>query len=129
MRASTLGSAVDFDVPCGGMALWARVDDGIDVAAWASAGEREGVLFSDSRAYDFLHRDPPFVRLGFTYHDEAELDQAVRRMARALLRTRAVRAVGSTMESARPAEHGESRDDRVNGHGSVRARRSSRSRG
>lgn len=39
----TLGDAVAFDVPAGGMALWARVAGGIDVDAWSElrpAGRR-----------------------------------------------------------------------------------------
>ena len=84
-----LGSALEFRVPDGGMGMWLRVDDSIDVAAWARAAEREGVSFRDSRAYDFFHRAQPFLRLGFTFHDEAELEEAVRRMARALARMRA----------------------------------------
>ncbi len=83
-----LGAALDFHVPEGGMALWARADEGIDVAAWARAGEREGVSFNDAASYDFHHREQPFMRLGFSYLDPAELDEAARRMARALLRTR-----------------------------------------
>jgi GntR family transcriptional regulator/MocR family aminotransferase len=83
-----LGHAVDFRPPKGGMALWARVDGAIDVAEWARAGEREGVIFCDSRRYDLLQREQPYVRLGFTYHDEAELEEAARRMARALKRMR-----------------------------------------
>lgn len=83
-----LGSAVDFRVPEGGMALWADVDDGIDVTAWARAGEREGVLFHDSRVFDFHQRDASHMRLGFSYQDTAELDEAVHRMARALARIR-----------------------------------------
>jgi hypothetical protein len=79
-----LKEAIAFSVPDGGMALWARVDDSIDVSEWARAANLEGVIFCDSRAYDFFHRDQPFVRLGFTYHDEAELAEAVRRMGRAL---------------------------------------------
>jgi GntR family transcriptional regulator/MocR family aminotransferase len=86
-----LGSALRFRVPAGGMALWAQVDEGIDAAAWARAGEREDVLFRDSRAVDFEHRDASFLRLGFSYHDAAELDEAVRRMARALIRERSAR--------------------------------------
>lgn len=88
-----LGSAIRFRLPEGGMALWAQADDGIDTAAWARAGEREGVLFRDSRAVDFDHRNGSFLRLGFSYHDEAELDEAVRRMARALIRERSARLV------------------------------------
>jgi GntR family transcriptional regulator/MocR family aminotransferase len=88
-----LGSALAFSIPEGGMALWAQVDEGIDATVWARAGEREGVLFRDSRAVDFEHRDASFLRLGFSYHDEAELDEAVRRMARALIRERSSRLV------------------------------------
>ncbi len=84
-----LGAALDFQVPEGGMALWARADEGIDVAAWSRAGEREGVAFGDASAFDFHHREQPFMRLGFSYLDTAELDEAARRMARALIRTRA----------------------------------------
>ncbi len=83
-----LGSALSFQVPDGGMAIWAGADDAIDVSAWARAGEREGVTLSDSRGYDFFHRPQPFLRLGFTYHDESELEEAVRRMSRALSRLR-----------------------------------------
>lgn len=78
-----LGSALDFQVPAGGMALWARVDNSIDLAAWAEAGAREGVGFHGARRYDFLQREQPFLRLGFSCHDEAELEEAVRRMTRA----------------------------------------------
>lgn len=83
-----LGAALDFHVPEGGMALWARADEGIDIAAWSRAGEREGVSFGDASAFDFHHREQPFTRLGFSYLDPAELDEAARRMARALIRTR-----------------------------------------
>jgi GntR family transcriptional regulator/MocR family aminotransferase len=83
-----LGSALDFRVPPGGTALWARADDAIDVVAWIEAGEREGVRFASARAYDFAQCDERFMRLGFSYHDEAELDEAVRRMARALTKAR-----------------------------------------
>jgi GntR family transcriptional regulator/MocR family aminotransferase len=79
-----LGSAVTFRVPDGGMGLWARVDDGIDVNTWAERGEHEGVRFFGAGRYHLLRRDQPFLRLGFSSHDETELDEAVRRMARAL---------------------------------------------
>ena len=86
-----LGSALAFQVPEGGMALWARADDGIDVSAWAAAGQREGVLFKDARSYDFFNREQPYMRLGFSYHDETELDESAARMARALMHVRTLR--------------------------------------
>ena len=83
-----LGSALEFRVPDGGMALWARVDEAIDVIAWESAGEREGVIFQNGRHYHFLQREQCYLRLGYSYLDETELSEAVCRMARALTRAR-----------------------------------------
>jgi GntR family transcriptional regulator/MocR family aminotransferase len=94
-----LGSAVAFRIPEGGMGLWARVDDAIDVAAWSRDGEREGVQFFDAGRYAFSQREQPFLRLGFSYHDETELDEAVRRMARALTSSQS-RNVGPTRNAA-----------------------------
>jgi len=85
-----LGNAIEFSVPQGGMALWATVDESIDVSAWSRAGEREGVVFSDARAQDFFERDTSHMRLGYSFHDEAELEEAARRMARALMRSRKI---------------------------------------
>ena len=79
-----LGGVLSFRVPDGGMALWARVDDAVDVSAWARACERLGVLICGGRVHDFFAREQPFLRLGFTYHNEDELADAARRMARAL---------------------------------------------
>jgi GntR family transcriptional regulator/MocR family aminotransferase len=87
-----LGGALEFRVPPGGTALWARADEVIGMSAWIEAGEREGVRFASARAYDFAQREEKFMRLGFSYHDEAELDEAARRMARALGKARAPNA-------------------------------------
>ena len=81
-----LGGALEFRPPAGGLALWARADDAIDLAAWIRAGEAEGVRFADARRFDFHQRDTSSLRLGYGYHDEVELDEAARRMARALKR-------------------------------------------
>ncbi|GLQ91762.1 PLP-dependent aminotransferase family protein [Dyella acidisoli] len=81
-----LGGALHFRIPDGGMGLWARVDDAIDVDRWSAEGEREGVQFFGAKRYDFHQREQPYLRLGFSYLDEAELDEAVQRMARALAR-------------------------------------------
>ena len=83
-----LGGALAFRVPDGGMALWARADDAIDVTAWQHAGEREGVLFHSAQRYAFDGSEQPYLRLGFSYLDETELGEAVHRMARALTRAR-----------------------------------------
>jgi GntR family transcriptional regulator/MocR family aminotransferase len=102
-----LGSAVHFRVPDGGMGLWMRLDDAIDVERWSVEGEREGVQFFSARRYDFHQRAQPYVRLGFSYLDEAELDDAVRRMARALAR----------MDVHTPSKPARAASARVPGHG------------
>jgi GntR family transcriptional regulator/MocR family aminotransferase len=83
-----LPGALEVRVPDGGMALWTRVDPSIDIPEWVREADREGVVLQDARAYDFHRLAQPFLRLGFTFHDEKELEEAVRRMARALTRTR-----------------------------------------
>ncbi len=76
-----LGGALTFDVPRGGLALWARVDDGIDVEAWAKRSLAKGVRFFTGRQYQPNGRALPFVRLGFGHLDEAELRTAVKRIS------------------------------------------------
>ena len=99
--ARHLGGALQFRVPDGGMALWARVDDNIDASGWQRAGEREGVIFHNGSIYDFEQRAQPFVRLGFCYLDETELAEAVRRMARALTRERTAGLGAHAVDAAR----------------------------
>ena len=108
-----LGSALHFDVPEGGMALWARADAAIDMAAWEGAGTREGVLFHNAKPYHFGQREQRCMRLAFSSLDEAELSEAVRRMARALTRARtallagpAARAPTAHIATAPPATIG-----------------------
>ena len=83
-----LRGVLTFQVPDGGMALWARIAQGIDLARWERSGEELGVIFRGARMFDVLGDEQPFLRLGFTYHDESELDDAAARMARALERIR-----------------------------------------
>jgi GntR family transcriptional regulator/MocR family aminotransferase len=78
-----LGTAVSFTVPSGGMALWARVQQGVDLAAWEQQGLLDGVAFQTGRRFTFDHRMTPYLRLGFASRTEAELKEAVRRMAKA----------------------------------------------
>ncbi|WP_437308781.1 PLP-dependent aminotransferase family protein [Sorangium sp. So ce388] len=79
-----LGGALDFRVPAGGMALWAKVDAAIDADAWAERSLERKVAFSPGRRYAFDGRKRPFLRLGFAALDEEEIREAVERMAGAL---------------------------------------------
>jgi GntR family transcriptional regulator/MocR family aminotransferase len=78
-----LGDALSFEVPRGGLALWARVNPAVDVERWAQASLEAGVRFFTGRNYDPQGQPLPFLRIGFSHLDEPELREAVRRMARA----------------------------------------------
>jgi GntR family transcriptional regulator/MocR family aminotransferase len=79
-----LGDALTFRVPEGGMAIWAHVEGDIDIDVWVRAGEELGVRFRGAGMFDYRGRVLPYLRLGFTYHNESELADAASRMARAL---------------------------------------------
>jgi len=82
--ARELGGALTFELPAGGMAIWAAVAASIDLEAWVRTAAELGVAFAGGRFYDFEARARPFTRLSFTYLGDTELVEAVRRMARAL---------------------------------------------
>src|SRR5262249_868223 len=70
--------------PSGGVGVWGR---GGAARVRGEGGLRalsSGVAFRGGRMYDFRGETQPFTRLGFTFHHERELEEAVRRMAQAL---------------------------------------------
>jgi GntR family transcriptional regulator/MocR family aminotransferase len=79
-----LGGAVRFELPPGGMTLWARVDDSIKLEAWRDRSIARGVAFSTARDFALDARPRPYIRLAYARYDEAELGDAIRRMRRAL---------------------------------------------
>jgi GntR family transcriptional regulator/MocR family aminotransferase len=78
-----LGGVIACAVPAGGMAVWARAA-GVDVAAWAARARRLGVAFRSAALYSAVGGVDDRMRLAFTFLDEHELAEAVRRMASAL---------------------------------------------
>jgi GntR family transcriptional regulator / MocR family aminotransferase len=86
-----LGSALSFDVPAGGMALWAEAHSDIDTKGWLARARQRGALFALGSSYiapelnaQKARHYARCLRLGFARYDEAELGAAVRRMASAL---------------------------------------------
>ena len=79
-----LGTALDFEVPSGGLALWAKVDPRIEVERWEEASRRRGVGFRTGRLFYLDGAPQPFVRLGFARLDAGEAEHAVKTVARAL---------------------------------------------
>lgn len=76
-----LEGVVAFEVPDGGLALWVRVLDQVDVAAWLQRAKEAGLILH-SPARHFLGPPEPCFRMGFSQVDEPELEEAVRRLHR-----------------------------------------------
>jgi len=86
-----LGSALSFDVPAGGMALWAEASPEIDTQRWLEQAPEHGVRFTLGSSYVApklsarkARHYQQFLRLGFARYDERELATAVKRLALAL---------------------------------------------
>ena len=79
-----LGSALSFEVPSGGLTLWATAVAGLDVEAWAARARGQGVVVYTARQYAYDGRVRPHLRLGFAAFDEAEITAWVKLLKRAL---------------------------------------------
>lgn len=71
-----------FAAPPGGMAVWAQAP-GVDTAAWEARGRAHGVAFQSGARFALDGGARDRLRIGFAACAEAELVEAVRRMARA----------------------------------------------
>ena len=78
-----LGSTLAFEVPRGGLALWARVAPDLDAEAWAERALARGVAVSPGGRYTLDKSPSAHLRIGFARHDPDELAQAVKLLARA----------------------------------------------
>src|SRR5262249_32582686 len=67
----------------GGLGVWGAAE-GIDVDEWAQRALAQGVAFYPGRRYAFSGEPLPCLRLSFAPLGERQIDEAVRRMARAL---------------------------------------------
>ena len=93
-----LPAALQFEVPSGGMALWARAASDIDVMAWSRAAEQVGVAFQPGQPFRWDGKPSPYLRIGYACLREEELITAVRRLQQSLkhARTGPLRAGGGT---------------------------------
>ncbi len=79
-----MGEALRFEVPTGGLAVWARVQGTLDVDAWAARALERGVSFQPGRRFSFDNAPVAGMRLGFSNYPEPELEEVARRMRAAL---------------------------------------------
>ena len=86
-RASGLASWSD---PAGGFFLWLKLRDGIDAARLRREADEEGVAIGWGAGGFFADGDgastspSSYVRLAFSYTDESQIPEGVRRLARAM---------------------------------------------
>jgi GntR family transcriptional regulator / MocR family aminotransferase len=80
----TFGDRLAFEVPNGGMALWAEVARSIDPDRWARRGLAHGVAFQPGSAFTLGHERIQGARFGYAACTESEIATAVRRLALAL---------------------------------------------
>lgn len=78
-----LGDALQFELPAGGISLWARAAPGIDVDAWAARALAQGAAFYPASRFAFDGQPRPAARLGFAALELDEIREAVKRIARA----------------------------------------------
>lgn len=81
---TTLGDALTFTVPAGGIGLWVRAADGLDMERWAARARQHGVVIVTAKSFALNRKPRPFARLGFASLDRTELVNGVRRLADAL---------------------------------------------
>jgi GntR family transcriptional regulator/MocR family aminotransferase len=79
-----LGGRVAFALPQGGMAMWLRAAEAVDVEAWERRALARGVRFAAGRRFMFEGRRSDCLRVGFAGLDERRLREAVRRMVQGL---------------------------------------------
>jgi GntR family transcriptional regulator/MocR family aminotransferase len=79
-----LADVLTFQLPAGGITLWARVADGVQIAAWQERALARGVAFVSARELSLDGKVRPYIRLAFARYTEGELSDAVRRLRRAL---------------------------------------------
>jgi DNA-binding transcriptional MocR family regulator len=79
-----LPSLVPAAIPRGGLHLWAPLPDGTDDVAIAAAAAAEGVVVFPGRPWYAAEPPGPYLRLTYAAAPPEQMDEAVRRLARAL---------------------------------------------
>jgi GntR family transcriptional regulator/MocR family aminotransferase len=78
----TFGDRLNYKVPNGGMALWARATERKDVDAWLQRALKQGVAFQPASYFAFDDRNRSYLRLGYACLNEREIAEAIKRLDR-----------------------------------------------
>lgn len=72
-----LGDAVRFQIPEGGMSVWTKFDDSIDMVQASENAFRKGLYFSNGLHHDLPHKKLNSTRLGFASSNLNELEMCI----------------------------------------------------
>jgi GntR family transcriptional regulator/MocR family aminotransferase len=81
-----LGGLLSYQLPVGGLAVWAKFASNYDMERLQDAAMREKVRFLSAEAFALNKRAVSALRLGFGSLNEAEMEEAVGRLSRAARR-------------------------------------------
>ncbi|NVN42534.1 PLP-dependent aminotransferase family protein [Asaia siamensis] len=74
----TLGDAVTFSVPAGGLAVWMKIDAHLDASAWMDSARKAGLQIDTGNRFFIEPKDDcNHLRFGFAHLDTDEIMQAV----------------------------------------------------
>ncbi|MFC0226002.1 aminotransferase-like domain-containing protein [Serratia aquatilis] len=79
-----LGDVISFDMPKGGMFLWARFRQPYDATEWLKAALEQGVVFVPGEYFFSDKPDRSTFRLSFATATEQQMQEAVARLRRSL---------------------------------------------
>lgn len=74
---SELSDQVQFHVPEGGMTVWTRFDEHIDLTSLAQRCRKQGLSFSDGKLHQYKTFKANATRLGFASSSLSELEESV----------------------------------------------------
>jgi GntR family transcriptional regulator/MocR family aminotransferase len=80
---SELGEFVNFDSPNGGLAIWLRLNDGIDINRLVQNALHEKVKILPASLFSESHLDINAIRLGYGSLNTNELTAGIQRLRRA----------------------------------------------
>lgn len=76
--------SVSFTQPHGGFFIWVQLPEGRDVAQVKVAAEQHGVNFQAGTRFGAAKSLSRYLRLSFAHYDDADLEEGVKRLAKAI---------------------------------------------
>lgn len=89
---------MDFKAPAGGLALWARLREGLDIDALAAEAGRRGLSLVAGSRYSLKGLRVDAFRLGYAAHTEAEMSALLAGLHQACLAVTTRRAIAGPSE-------------------------------